>query len=295
MSDEPSQTPHVDGRDDNPVAVEPQYAPVPGKKYSKPKKSRKGLILAAIVVAVLLAAGAAYMLLKPKQAAAPATSPTTTSSGTKSAVPTDESSSDTATTKYTSPASALNLSFEYPNNWTVDPPSGTAGSSNDTSATAVGSTITVTSPRVSLTGADNATVTGRVIVKIRASSVGLAELNSKSAVAAQDSVQIGYTKPTAAQHQYPYLTFIHFNDGSKVDGAFEEVIVTGVNTFKKGSTLSTGTLGAVDPLITAQFVQCNTSDCTGTNAVPLAITNATWTNADVNKQALAIIESLQLN
>jgi len=263
-------------------------APPPGKPIKPPKqgKSRRKLfIIIGVVLLLTVAAVAAFIFLKPHKADAPST---TTETTTSPQVAPDQNSASAEVTKYTSPATALNLNFSYPKSWTADPPTNTGDATKS---------ITVTSPKVTITTAENTTATGRVIISIRPPSVGLTELSgSKTAIAAQDSLQFAYTAPTSAQHQYPYLTFMHFSDGSKVDGAFQEVIITGVTSFKKGAVLSIGTIGPVDPFITAAFVKCTTDDCTGTDGTtPLAITNAVWLSADIFKQTQAVFSSLQLN
>lgn len=238
------------------------------------------LIGAAIFIILLGVAGYFYhknhATTKPAAAAKPVTA--------AQVVPSVTPSSSTLA-HYVSNGSDLNLNFDYPANWSVTPASG----NNPTDQT-----ITLTSPTVSINPNGGAAVTGKVVFAIRPASASITELSSGQAAAGQNSVQIAYAKPTSAQYQYPYLTFIHLKGGSNPTGLFEEVLVSGTTQLTASQSI-TDTSISVDPIITASFYTCTTNACTGSGAVPLSITNATWTSGTVFQQTLAIIESLQLN
>lgn len=244
----------------------------------KPKQMWPRLVAGLVVLVILLGAGA-YAYSKHNSTKPPAKKSSTTSQVAASG------STSTTTTHYVSNGSDLNLSFDYPDNWTVTPASGTNSSDQ---------TITLNSPLVTIVSATGTSATGKVTLTIRPGTATLSELSSGQAGIAQDSFQFAYSKPTPAQYQYPYLTFIHLKGGANPTAAFEEVLVTGTTQFTKGEGI-TDTSVAVDPIISASFYSCTTSSCTGAGAVPLSITNDTWTTDTVFQQTLALIESLQLN
>ncbi len=81
---------------------------------------------------------------------------------------------------------------------------------------------------------------------------------------------------------------------SKVTG-FEEVIVTGIQQFKKGTSINGADLAELDPIVSASFYKCATTDCKDKGTGSLSIINATWQNADLFKQTLAVLQSLKIN
>jgi len=250
----------------------------------KPRRNNKRPILIALLVVVLAIAIGAYFLFKPHKAV-----PATKSSNTVS-ISTQPAPQVTATNasaeQYVSNGKDLNLSFTYPANWTITPP--TNSNPNDQA-------ITVTSPSISIQAADGTSATGKVVVNIRPGAATISELNANNPVAAQDSAQIAYSQPTASQHQYPYLTFIHFSNGLTTASAFEEVMITGVQAFTKGAALSAGSLGDLDPIISASFYHCSSTACSETTPGLLSITNSEWQNTTVFRQVQALFQSLKLN
>jgi len=261
----------------------PAYAPAPRQQGG----SRKKLWAIVGILVILLAGGgaAAYWFLGRSKPATDKPAQTTQASDSTQP-PTADDSVSGISTQYVSNGQDLNLSFSYPSDWTVSPASG--GNSDD-------KPITVTSPLVSLSGANDQAITGKVVISIRPATAQLSELASDKATIAQDSVQFAYTKPTSAQHQYPYLTYIHFNGGDNPNAAFEEVIITGVTKFTKGQALFPESMGELDPIISAAFYQCTTQACTGSGITPLSITNSTWQSSDAFEQTQAIFASLELH
>lgn len=262
------------------VAAEPDYrrfAPPPN--YRHPKKShRKWLFvfLALLLLAVIGAAAYKFWksstkpLAKPAAAAAPkalATTGTTTSGAVT----------------YTAAGQDINLSFSYPSSWTASPASGSDKTDQP---------ITVTSPLLTLNTADSQSVTGKIVITIRPGNSSLDELNSNNPTAALASSQFSYTAPTPQQHQYPYLTYVHFSNGSKVPGVFEEVIVTGIQSFNKGDPVTA--IGA-DPVISASFYQCTSQACSGSSQQPLSITSSNWQNDAPFQQVQSLLASLKFN
>jgi hypothetical protein len=258
--------------DDEPSQVDFLKSIMPAQK---PKS--KWPMVAALVVLLLVLACAGYYLFTHK-------SKTSSGHKTKSSqkIVADANTGGGSLTKYVSNGNDLNLDFDYPANWTVAPPSN--DNSND-------QTITVTSPLTSLTDASGTGVIGKVEVLVRPGSATLSELNG-GATEAQNSTQIAYSQPTSDQHQYPYLSFLHLGTGNS--NSFQEVIISGESPYTAGQAIGSSDI-QVDPIISASFYNCAAQICTGTEATPLAITNDEWQSTPLYQQALAIIESMQLN
>lgn len=255
---------------------------------NKRRKNRSKMprvpIWAIILVVLIVAGGVGYLVLGRSNKAAKTTSQTTTSQSTQ---PKPKSSGTASSAQhYVSNGKDLNLEFDYPGDWTVTPASG-----NNTSDQA----ITLNTPSTTIASADGADTTGKVTVSIRPGSAQISELSSNSPTAAQDAVQFAYAHPTTSQHQYPYLSFIHFSNASKVAGSFEEVMITGVTPIAKGTQVTPGGLGNLDPIISASFYKCSTTECSGQGAGYLSITNGTWQNTAIFKQVQALFASLKLN
>src|SRR5665213_1536383 len=157
------------------------------------------------------------------------------------------SNTPSTTTKYLSNGNDLNLSFTYPNNWSVTPLSN--DNKND-------QTITLTSPLTTIINTDNSSVVGKIVIQVRPGTDTVSELNSNSPITSLASTQIAYSQPTSNQTSYPFISFIHFSDGSKATGSFEEVIITGGLSFTQGQTISAENVSGLDPIISASFYQC---------------------------------------
>lgn len=239
----------------------------------------KWLIAAAILLLVVAGGGLLFHALHK-------TTPKHTSSTSHAVQPSQDHTNQNTTTQYVSNGQDLNLSFSYPSDWSVTP----ATNDNPTDQT-----ITVTSPLVSIENASNTTITGKVVVMIRPGSATLSELASGNATAGQSSVQIGYTQPLASQQQYPYLSFINLSGGADASGGFQEVIITGQQQFSQGQSIPEDDLSGLDPIISASFYSCSTSECTGSGEAPLSIAMDTWQNTSPFTQVLALMQSLQLH
>ena len=255
----------------------PEYA-----KRKFPKGLKKLLKIAAIIIVILVLAGASYEIFKHHKTSKPAFKTSTSTTQPKPA----SSGHSNGTSQYTANGSDLNLSFSYPSNWTVSPASGT-----DTT----NQTITISSPSTSIQSADGSSVTGKATVSIRAGSAAISELNSGNPMAAANSTQFAYNAPTPDQHQYPYLTFIHFTSGSQASGAFEEVMITGVQLFTKGQQVSSDSLGQLDPIISVSFYKCNDTACAGQGAGLLSISSNTWQNDQLFINVQNLFASLKLS
>ncbi len=254
------------------------YRQIATKRQSQ-NQLLKWIIPAVIVIVVV---GLGLYILKHNKA----TPMNHNSTGNHAVQPTQNSSSQTNLVSYTSNGQDLNLTFSYPSNWTVSPPT------NDNTSD---QTITVTSPLTSIVDASSKTVTGKAVVSIRPGSAQISELSSGKAITPQSSIQIGYAQPLASQQQYPYLSFINLAGGTDANNGFQEVMVTGQQQFSQSENITTDELSGLDPIISAGFYSCSTQACIGNGEIPLSITMDTWQNSSPFTQVLAIIQSLQLH
>lgn len=257
-------------------------------RSKRPVKHRWWVIALITILVVLVLSGgatAAYLLHFKKKASSQTAAQQSNQQAPQQPQPTPSSPGDAATTTYTSNGKDLNLSFIYPSNWSITPPSG--NNPND-------QTITLGSPLTSLTSAIGQATTGKIVVTIRPGGATASELASDKAVAPQASVQFAYTKPTASQHQYPFLTFVNLEGGQNPAG-FDEVIITGVTSFMKGQSVLPESVTQIDPLISARFYTCATTSCDTSASASLAITNSTWQSDATCKQVQNLFASLELN
>lgn len=263
------------------LGLRPTNSPKHQKQKPKRYLSKYWLIVGIFIILIILSG---VFWLSKHHHLTPKTN-RTTSKSTIQPVPTTTSSNTAG--QYISNGQDLNLSFSYPSNWVVAPPS------NDNASD---QTITVTSPLMSIINSAGATVTGQVVISIQPGNTQMSGLASGNATAAQNSVQIGYSKPVASQQQYPYLTFINQAGGKDPTSVFSEVMITGLAQFNQGQPVNGGALaGTLDPIISASFYNCATQACSGSSQTPLYITNSTWLNTDPFLQVLSLFESLQLN
>lgn len=253
----------------------PSPFPHSSKYHKKNKKSYKLFALVGVVVVVLI--GGIFLLSRhPKS--------THKSTGTNQVSAVKKLSSSTI--RYVSSEQDLNLSFSYPSDWKVSPAKTSSTSSQP---------ISVTSPLISITNASNASVTGKVVISVRPSSDGIAELTlDNNAVAAATSQQIGYTAPASDQFQYPYMTLISLS-GQNTANSFNEIMLTGPFQFTQDENINSADLTGLDPVISASLYVCSTAACTGSGASNLSITSTTWQNADIFLQTLSTFESFVLN
>jgi hypothetical protein len=267
---EPSSAPILDGS-------LPHYQ-APAK--SKPSQKLKSWLPVVIVMLIVILAGGSYLLIKHHS---PPKIHKTTSLTVKPAV---ISTNQSSASQYVSNGQDLNLTFSYPADWTVNPP---------TNHNPTDQTITVTSPLTSLTSASGSSVTGKIVVMIRPGTATISELAAGNSTAAQNSVQIGFTNPLPSQQQYPYLSFIYLPGSNNPSGQFDEVMVTGLMQFTQNEAVTTADLELLDPIISASFYSCTTQACIGSGEVPLSISMSSWQNDNPFIQTLNVIQSLQLH
>lgn len=255
------------------------------QKSKKPRpKARNKLLLIVTTLLIMSAVGmAAYRYLNSKDdAAEPAPSQASTVKPETQVPSQTTDTNDTGLKHYVSTAKRLSLEFDYPVNWTVTP--------SAAESTASDKPIVLTSPSNTIKDSNGATVSGKVTVQFRPRGPSIIELEPRTATAAYDSVQIAYANPTVGQHKYPFLSFINLG-GDRTKAAFEEVIITSTQEYKKDSPIDSINLASIDPLVSAHFNTCKADDCSDT----LSITNDTWQNTEVFKQTLAVFQSLKFN
>lgn len=253
--------------------------PTAGYKPRRKKAKWRRLLPVFVILVIVVAGGFGSYKLFGHKKATPAKQPVT------SEQPKPDSVKNSGTSTYTAPEAGQNLSFNYPSSWQVTPASGQPGG-----------TITVTSPLVSLNGASGTATTGRVVVQIRADNSKIDELANTTATTADDSLQYAYKSPTPNQHQYFYVSYLHFKDATtNTSTAFEEVVITGGSGLAKGTAVTTDSLGGVFPLITASFYDCQTQKCDAGGRTKLSVADTSLQQDQTLQAVLNLFESFQFH
>jgi hypothetical protein len=181
------------------------------------------------------------------------------------------------TTQYSS--SNLDVTFNYPNSWTV--------------TESVNNTLTVTSTAMELTTANSKTVLGKVVMTVQnepgATINGFA---TGSALAVMASQIVTYQDPSSSQAAQTYLSFLQYATTTSSSG-LDGIYVTGNYGYQSGQTIPESDISQVDPLITVTFTSCSNSSCQNTS--PLTVSVSMWSEQDFAKPILAMLESLSLD
>lgn len=163
----------------------------PETDLPEPENSSKKIIIIgiAVIVFLLLLAGAYVLFFKNSSSSQTKTNQQSNNSSQANS----QNSQATGTKHYDSKLTGLDLSLDYPDNWTL----------NDTVKDSKDPTIkyiTIESPNVSIDNADGKQTNGKVVVMIRPRGSDIAELRDSNSSVAQDSQQIGYKNPSPTQH-----------------------------------------------------------------------------------------------
>ncbi|HEY1835716.1 MAG TPA: PsbP-related protein [Candidatus Saccharimonadales bacterium] len=228
-----------------------------------------GWTLLGIVILAALGAGG-YWLANRKPAPKPAQSQQNANSQTSNKI--------TTTTKpYTS--NDLNLSFNYPENWTV------ADTGNGK--------LTVTSPAMQLTDASGQTQTGKVVMTIQnENSADFSAFKAGNAVAVMTSEKVAYTNPASDQRADTYISFLQYA-ATTTNGALDGVYITGNAGYQKGQAIPEVDIAKVDPVVTVTFAKCANASCTG-NATPLSVSSEMWSNSGFSAPIETMLKSLAI-
>ena len=245
--------------------------PTPPDYWKNPNRRwwRYGLVAGVIIIA---AAAAYWFLLRSTPAAKPAQ--TQTSSQVKSPA----ISSTTPTKTYSS--SNFNLSFSYPQDWTITD----SGSGQ----------MTVRSPASQLKSAAGQDVSGQVIMTIANKGQNLGVFAKGNATAVVDSQKVAYTTPTSAQRANTYLSFLQYASTTTA-GALDGIYITGDNGYQKGQDIPGSDIAGIDPLVSVTFVQCASSACPAGTTTALSIASTSWSDTSFSSPITKMLESLAFN
>lgn len=251
-------------------------------------KSKWPLIVLGCLIVLVILAGVGYFVLKNhKQPSSKSPSETSKTSTPKaSGAATQKLSQSTGpSNQYVSNGNDLNFTLTLPTGWAAVPVS----DDNSTDQP-----ITITSPITTVTDASGTSTSGKVVISIRPGSSTISELASGAATAAVASAQFAYTDPIGSQYKYPYLSYIDLAAGANPTQQFQEVLITGPTQFAADQPVTAASL-SVDPIISASFYRCFTTECTGTGQIPLGITFSTWQGNELFIQTLSAFESMQFH
>lgn len=236
------------------------------------KQTRQRVLVALITVLFLGIAGfgAYWQFFRDKAASLPAakTPAKTATNQTLSSTP------KVPTQPYTS--SDFNLSFNYPDGWTVID-SGTGP-------------MTVTSPSLQLTSAAGQTVSGLITMTIQKQGQLPASFSAGTVLAVLNSQRIAYTQPTADQTSQTYLSFVQYAS-TNIKGGLDAIYVTGNDGYEKGQIIPPSDIASIDPLVTVTFTKCGNTTCTS-NLTPLTIASTSWDKSAFQAPLLTMLASL---
>lgn len=186
----------------------------------------------------------------------------------------NKTSSKPATRSYT--ASDFNLSFNYPEGWTVF--NGGSGP------------MTVTSPSMQLTAADGQKVTGLVIMTIQPQGQLPAAFSAGTALAVLNSQIMTYTQPTTSQPSQAYLSFVQYYS-TNTKGGLDGIYLTGNYGYQKDQVIPSSDISSIDPLVTVTFTKCGNAKCTS-NLDPLTIASTSWNDKNFQTPIKSMLASL---
>jgi hypothetical protein len=173
-------------------------------------------------------------------------------------------------------ASDFNLSFNYPNGWTVF---------NNGSGP-----MTVTSPTMELTSATGQKVKGLVIMTIQQQGQLPTSLSAGTALAVLNSQIMTYTRPTSSQSSQAYLSFIQYYS-TNTKGGLDGIYLTGNYGYQKDQVIPDSDIDTINPLVTITFTKCGHASCSS-NLTPLTIASTSWSNTQLQLPIKTMLSSL---
>jgi hypothetical protein len=225
-----------------------------------------------VLVAVAIVGGGVYWYVKNHKSATPKTSQSSQQHSSQS-----QSAPQENTKRYTS--ANFNLSFSYPQNWTV----------TDTGK----GKLTVNSPAMQLKGADGQSQNGQVVMAIQnENTYDFTLFKAGSAVAVLNSQKLAYSNPSPTQRANTYISFLQYAS-TTTHGALDGIYVTGDFGYQKDQTIPESDIQKVDPVITVTFNQCQNAGCSGT-VKPMNISSSQWSDSSFATQISKMIESLAI-
>jgi hypothetical protein len=224
------------------------------------KSKRNKSILIILVALAALGAGGYFLFLKIKDKPAPP--PAQQTNQTQNT----EAQQEVPTEKYNS--SDLQLSLDYPNNWTVD----------DSEQ----GLLKITSPSVKLKDSNGTEVDGKVAFTIISAGSDVTGFTGTSGVAVADSEKISYDQPTQSQREQTYVTQVKFSGNG-----LNVIYITGDSGYKKDQDVPKSDVAKIEPIISVTFEAADGS--------PLTIEASEWGSNPALKAAVKIITSLKIN
>ncbi len=261
--------------------IKDPYKEIPVKDFSYintkdklPKKTdyKLWLIVSGVIILIILAAGAYFYGQHTKTKSPVKTSHTASSQ--KAAV-SKPAAPATQLTSYTS--TPFNLTVNYPTTWTV-------ASNGNTS-------MTITSPIMSLVADSGKTVSGKTVLTVL-NQGQIPTAFGTTSVAVLNSLDITFTSPTSSQAAQTYISFVQY-PATVTKGGLDAIYVSGNSGYLKGQTIPPSDINKVSPLVIVSFMQCQTTACT--SLLPLTISSNMWSSSSFETPILDIIKSFQFS
>ncbi len=263
---DPYRGDHVDVLND----TTPPPVSQPVRPVAVPKQKGKKKRWPWIVLLLLLLAGGAYFIFGSHKAAAPAPKQVTVTKTTVSTAP-----ATLATTHYDS--TTYSMGVDYPTTWKL----------NDG-----GTSLTVTSPAISLKKSDGTQTSGYIQLSIEATQTSLPQFAKGPATAVLPSERLTYTNPTPNQRSATNLTFASYS--TTANNGWDALYVTGDNAYTLGQTIPMADIIQTDPLVQVHFLTCTDQTCAGTPTA-LSLQASEWKNPAVSLPIKTIIQSFTFN
>jgi hypothetical protein len=238
----------------------------------QPWKRRILALVVIVIILIVIGLGAHWLFSSNKHPRNYNAQAQTASNRPPSSAP--KGSTGGPTKSYT--ASDFNLSFNYPQGWTVF---------NNGSGP-----MTVTSPSMRLTSAAGQAVTGLITMTIQQQGQLPASFSAGAALAVANSQKISYTHPTTAQLSQAYLSFVQYS-ATTTKGGLDGVYLTGNLGYQKDQTIPSSDIASINPLVTVTFTKCGNTACTS-NLTPLTIASTSWSKSTFQAPIETMLASL---
>lgn len=247
----------------------------PPQKQRSPIWRKLAIVGAAIVVLFAIVGAVYWFVLREKTPIQTADTAQNSQSGSQLAQA--DSQITTKTKHYVS--QNFRLEFDYPEDWF-------AGQDN-------AEQITLLSPDLKLKDTDNKDVVGQISLSIQSNGLKIPGVEGDGAVASRASTKINYVKPTSAQRDSTYISFLRFSESQSAQ-ALDGVFITGDLGYQKDQNVLSADIEKVNPIIYLNFYLCPNTGCIEVSGV-YGIGLATWDNPNISGPLTKMLESLVIN
>ena len=240
----------------------------PQHSHKRQKGSRRWLKVLITLIILGVLGGGGYVSYRLLTDPIPENNSKTTDTSQETTNTTTQTDEPVTQKTYTS--EDLNLSLEYPSNWTIN------DAKNDV--------LELTSQTVDLTDENGETAPGHVTIRIVPTSAGLTSFPTSGAIATRDSLSFAYTAPAEGQREQSTLSFVNT---SGEEGYVDFVFISGSKTYKAGDSVKKADFSEVQPIISVQFLTASIRN--------IGLKTGSWEAVDIlQEDTFDILKSLSL-